>query len=155
MTTDIIFLNESKTEMIDLVNKSANRFFSYVEGSGYKNNTPTFNYDNGQDMKPLSRFRIFVNGSQDFPLHPTPEDESYELSISDWEIFISAPTATGAINGITTLLQLLDCQLNYQSGVSECMIPNGSVYIKDAPKYNYRAIMLDAARNFIPMTRMY
>jgi len=54
------------------------------------------------------QFSVFVTGSGEYPLHPTHEDESYNIEITkEGLISIHAPTALGAIYGINTLEQLI------------------------------------------------
>ena len=78
----------------------------------------------------------------------TSEDESYNLLVND-QITVTSKTILGAINAITTLNQLLECD------GSSCSIPNGPFNITDSPKYTYRGILIDVARNFIPLSILY
>ena len=71
------------------------------------------------------------------------ENESYELSIDKNKIVINAETDLGAMHGLETLLQLL------QNNGTSFYFP--SVNIKDAPRFTWRGLMIDAARHFQPM----
>ncbi|CAG2237146.1 HEXA_B [Mytilus edulis] len=73
-------------------------------------------------------------------------DEAYELKIDgiSTEIQITATTGNGIFNGIQTLLSMAD---NIQG--SGPIVLN-SVTIKDRPRFKYRGVMLDVARNFHP-----
>lgn len=74
---------------------------------------------------------------------PMPgDDEGYQLEVTPTAISINAATSTGALYGIETLAQLLDCQ-------SECQFP--AVRINDTPRFAWRGLMLDSARRFIPV----
>ena len=71
------------------------------------------------------------------------ENESYELSIDKNKIVINAETDLGAMHGLETLLQLL------QNNGTSFYFP--SVHIKDAPRFTWRGLMIDAARHFQPV----
>ena len=71
------------------------------------------------------------------------EDESYNLEINQNKVLLSAETDIGAIRGIETLLQLLDAD---SSGY---FIP--TIYVKDKPRFQWRGLMIDAARHFMPL----
>ena len=71
------------------------------------------------------------------------EDESYFLYIDEKGIQIKAITDVGAMHGLETLLQLVQKnELNY-------FFPG--VVIKDAPRFVWRGLMIDAARHFQPL----
>lgn len=71
------------------------------------------------------------------------DDESYSLDISNDTIKINANSDVGAIRGLQTLLQLVSYDENgyYFPGVN----------IKDAPRFVWRGLMIDAARHFQPV----
>ena len=71
------------------------------------------------------------------------EDESYQISISNTQIKISAPTDFGAIRGMETLLQILS------AGEEGYYFP-GAV-IKDAPRFAWRGLLLDVCLHWMPM----
>ncbi|XP_049881967.1 chitooligosaccharidolytic beta-N-acetylglucosaminidase-like [Pectinophora gossypiella] len=77
-------------------------------------------------------------------------DESYNLKLeADSErikINIVSPSFCGVRHGLETLSQiiLLDQSSGYLITVSEAVI-------KDSPSYRYRGLMLDTARNYIPL----
>ncbi|WP_316811776.1 beta-N-acetylhexosaminidase [Pedobacter heparinus] len=67
------------------------------------------------------------------------DTEKYQLEVNTGNISISAPTANGIFNGISTLLQLI----RQSAGLDiECW------KIADAPKYDWRGLMLDESRYF-------
>ena len=78
-------------------------------------------------------------------------DESYTLSVHilDDDVFIKifAQTYFGARHGLETLTQLI----SFEETLDSLMIIN-SVDIKDSPAFTYRGLLLDTARNFIPVT---
>ncbi len=70
-------------------------------------------------------------------------DESYELLISKEQIKINAKTDVGAMRAIETLLQLITYDAD------DFYFP--AVTIKDAPRFIWRGLMIDAARHFQPI----
>ena len=70
-------------------------------------------------------------------------DESYSLKISKNKITLKAKTDIGAIRGLETLLQLLKAD---ETGY---YFP--TLTIKDAPRFKWRGLMIDAARHFMPV----
>lgn len=71
------------------------------------------------------------------------EDESYELSVGENQITLSATNDIGAIRGMETLLQLL------QADEEGYYFP--AVEIKDQPRFPWRGLMIDVARHFQPI----
>jgi len=55
---------------------------------------------------------------------------------------------------MSTLIQLLECKSPDGADKIACYIPNGPIQISDKPKFTYRGIMVDTARNFISMERL-
>jgi hexosaminidase len=79
-------------------------------------------------------------------------DESYALNVTKTEdvvVHIQAETYFGARHAIETLFQLTDWD-SYNSAY----IVHDSVLIQDEPFYPHRGIMLDTARNFIPVSKI-
>ena len=70
-------------------------------------------------------------------------EESYRIQVSSNKIILDAPTTIGALRGMQTIVQLLS---NDESGF---YIP--LVNIEDAPKYEWRGLMIDVCRHFIPI----
>lgn len=71
------------------------------------------------------------------------EDESYQLTITPANVFLSAATGIGALRGLETLLQLL------QAGHSGYYFP--AVVIKDKPRFPWRGLLIDVSRHFMPL----
>jgi hexosaminidase len=71
------------------------------------------------------------------------EDESYKLVVSATHIQLSANTVVGALRGMETLLQLLDCTQN------RCGLP--AVTVADTPRFRWRGLMIDVGRHFEPV----
>ncbi|HTW63916.1 MAG TPA: beta-N-acetylhexosaminidase [Bryobacteraceae bacterium] len=71
------------------------------------------------------------------------EDESYKLDISSDSARITAPTVTGALRGMETFAQLVE------------QGPDGftahGVHIEDLPWSNWRGLMLDVSRHWMPL----
>ncbi len=77
------------------------------------------------------------------------ELESYTLSITPKYIQITGKTRTGIFYGIQTLDQLL-----LGDGGQQPHTTLSCLEIEDAPRYSYRALMLDPARHFIPIAEV-
>ena len=79
-------------------------------------------------------------------------DETYSLAIADEgaaTIALSAVTVYGALRGLETLSQMID----YSPSMNAWLLPVGSVV--DRPAFQHRAVLLDTARHFIPLTSIY
>jgi hexosaminidase len=73
--------------------------------------------------------------------------EGYELKVMPTSITIKASTSTGAFYGIQSLKTLIP---GTALAKTQKAIQIPCVDIKDAPRFGYRAVMLDVARNFQP-----
>lgn len=86
-----------------------------------------------------ARMQISVEKVGELQLH---ENESYQLSISQEAIRLSAPTDFGAMHGMETLLQLISVDSEgYYFPVAE---------ISDQPRFPWRGLMIDISRHFMP-----
>jgi hexosaminidase len=72
-------------------------------------------------------------------------DEAYELIVKRDGITIAAATPAGVFYGIQSLKTLIS-PASYQRKRQSIVIKN--VVVKDEPRFGYRALMLDVARNF-------
>ncbi len=72
--------------------------------------------------------------------------EAYELAVSEKEIQIIAAGNTGWFYGVQSLIQLLTVPNDSSGNQSVVEVPQ--VSIKDAPRFSWRAFMLDEARYF-------
>ena len=70
-------------------------------------------------------------------------DESYELVVGNNKIEITAQTDVGIVRGLSTLLQLI------KSDGSNFVFEG--FYIKDAPRFKWRGLMIDVSRHFQPV----
>lgn len=95
------------------------------------------------------KIAILSNASSDLRLET---DESYLLTVQRIEndIFanISAETYFGARHGLETLSQLIWWDEFEYGGMLKILY---GVKIEDAPKFPYRGLMIDVARNFFPL----
>ena len=76
-------------------------------------------------------------------------DESFELQVNETQIGISSGTIWGALHALTTLAQLLVYKGNNGHWICE-----SSVHIEDYPQYQHRGLMIDSARNFLPVANV-
>ncbi|WP_309075837.1 beta-N-acetylhexosaminidase [Paenarthrobacter sp.] len=73
--------------------------------------------------------------------------EAYAISVTEGGVRLTASTAAGLFNGIQTLRQLLPAAVEgADSSEHTWVIP--AVEIFDTPRFAYRGLMLDVARNF-------
>lgn len=76
------------------------------------------------------------------------DDEAYTLAVSADRIRIAAPSAAGAFYGVQSLRQLFPTFVESPTPVDAVWsVP--SVNIVDGPRFGYRGVMLDLARNFL------
>lgn len=71
------------------------------------------------------------------------QDESYQLTINNNTINLTANTDIGAVYGLETLLQTL------QNNSTAYFFPNLS--INDQPRFKWRGLLIDASRHFEPI----
>lgn len=71
------------------------------------------------------------------------EDESYTLDVAPDRAVLHAPTTTGVLHGLGTLLQLL------QSDAAGWFVP--AVRISDRPRFAWRGLMIDVCRHWQPL----
>ena len=71
------------------------------------------------------------------------EDESYELTVTDADAMLNAPTTLGILHGLQTFLQLV------HPAATGFAVPQ--LTIKDRPRFPWRGLMVDVARHFIPL----
>lgn len=74
-------------------------------------------------------------------------DEAYELTVKSDGITIKASSGAGVFYGIQSLKTLISPKAHQRKQQS---INIKNVTVKDEPRFGYRAVMLDVARNFQP-----
>ncbi|QJD97678.1 family 20 glycosylhydrolase [Mucilaginibacter robiniae] len=77
--------------------------------------------------------------------------EEYELQVNANHITIAASTGAGIFYGIQSLKSLLPAKA-WQGKMQS--IPIRAVIVKDKPRFGYRGLMLDVARNFQPKSQI-
>ncbi len=87
-----------------------------------------------------------------FKLKKDLPKEAYELVVSKKGIHIIASNNTGWFYGVQSLIQLFPELPDLWEGASALKIP--AVKIKDAPRFSWRAFMLDEARYFKGMEQV-
>ncbi len=76
--------------------------------------------------------------------------EAYELSVSPRQITITASDTRGAFYALQTLRQLLPAELESKTTVEDVKWEVPALTIKDEPRFEYRGLMLDVSRYFVP-----
>ncbi len=90
-----------------------------------------------------SIYKIQIQSADDFS---TPNvDEGYHVKIDENGIEISATSYIGAVYALETLKQLIRKKGN------QYVIENTPMEISDSPKIQFRGVMLDCARHFLPL----
>ncbi|MEZ0485536.1 family 20 glycosylhydrolase [Fibrella aquatica] len=82
---------------------------------------------------------------------PTIPAEGYELHLTPEGVRISASSRAGIFYGIQSLHTLMSA--NALTGKKESVQLPGLI-VKDAPRFGYRALMMDVARNFQPKSEV-
>ncbi len=78
---------------------------------------------------------------------PIYTKEGYILIVSDKNIIVKAHDSAGFFYGTITLMQMMDAQI-WSTNKNKNVWHIPSCYIKDAPHYPWRGMMLDVSRNF-------
>ena len=78
-------------------------------------------------------------------------EEGYQLSVTPFEVTISAKTGAGVFYGIQTLLQLMPTNI-FKADNKAGRIPVSCVEITDEPRFSYRGMHLDVARHMFPVS---
>jgi hexosaminidase len=71
------------------------------------------------------------------------EDESYTLDVSAGGAILKSPTVAGALRGLATFAQLV---VPGAEGFEA-----GAIHIEDRPRFQWRGLMLDASRHWMPI----
>jgi hexosaminidase len=71
------------------------------------------------------------------------EDESYQLTVDEKQIELTAANPLGILRGVETVLQLV------QPGKLGWTIPE--VRVEDHPRFQWRGLMIDVSRHFMPI----
>ena len=89
-----------------------------------------------------AKFIIHTDG-QSQAVQQLGEDESYHLAVSATHVELTAPNPLGVLRGLQTFLQLVQ------------VTPQGFavpvVTIDDQPRFQWRGLMIDAGRHFMPL----
>ncbi|EAQ41996.1 beta-N-acetylhexosaminidase [Polaribacter sp. MED152] len=81
-----------------------------------------------------------------FKIDENLQNEAYELTVEDDKITVCAKNKAGWFYGKQTLIQLLSYNSHYSKYENQIKVK--SIKIKDAPRFKWRAFMLDEARYF-------
>jgi hexosaminidase len=88
--------------------------------------------------------RLLIAWQESAPAEPrVMEDESYTLEIDSVQARLNAPTSTGILRGLESLLQSVRTEPG-QAGFP-------AVLIRDQPRFVWRGLLLDCSRHFLPV----
>ncbi len=93
-----------------------------------------------KDMKNAIVLRLSAKASKN--------QEGYELNVNRKSISILAPASKGIFYGIQSLLQLFPP--SFYASVHQKVWKIPDIFIKDAPRFPYRGMLLDVSRHFFP-----
>ncbi len=79
-------------------------------------------------------------------------EEAYELNVTKDGIVLTASNSTGWFYGVQSLIQLLPGTLDASENTTSLEIQE--IYIKDSPRFKWRAFMLDEGRYFKGMEQV-
>lgn len=79
------------------------------------------------------------------------EDEGYKLSVSPYSITISGKNEKGIFYGIQSLRQLFPPEAGGNKAKKQKQLALVCTEIEDAPRFEWRGMMLDISRHFIPV----
>lgn len=97
-------------------------------------------YITGKNQKPDASMNINIDRPGKIKIG---ENESYELDISTNKITLNAEDDIGALHGLQTFLQLV------MADAEGFYVP--TVKIKDHPRFQWRGLLIDVARHFMPI----
>ena len=78
------------------------------------------------------------------------DDESYQLSIAPEFISIQANSDFGALQALTTLMQLITTKAAAATNSQQLDV----LSIIDAPRFKWRGLLIDSVRHFIPISAL-
>ena len=78
-------------------------------------------------------------------------DEGYTLAVTPQGVTVKAKTPQGLFYGMQTFMQLLPAEIQSPAVVNGIAWTASCVTVKDEPRFEYRGIMLDPCRHFIPV----
>ena len=95
-----------------------------------------------------------AGGSILFKEAQTIQKEGYRLHVASQKIIIEASSTSGFFYGVITLMQLMQTQIYAQSTPKELqrLWHVSCCHIEDAPRFQWRGMMLDSARNFFSLS---
>lgn len=78
-------------------------------------------------------------------------EEGYTLEVTPEVIYVQGKTARGLFYGMQSLMQLFPAEVESPVKVNGIAWTAPAVTIKDEPRFEYRGIMLDPCRHFMPV----
>jgi hexosaminidase len=81
-------------------------------------------------------------------------DESYFLNVSSEIATLVAPTVWGAMYGLDTFSQLIEQQTTASPDITKSWFVTGPVVISDAPRFQWRGLLLDTANHFFRLSEI-
>ena len=79
-----------------------------------------------------------------------PRTEAYRLQVSEAGIYVEGPTKASLVRASTTLGQLYDVVKDEKTKLTKLVFTRFPLSVSDEPRFGYRGLMVDTARNFVP-----
>ncbi len=91
----------------------------------------------------------------DLVLDASLNEEAYTLNVGPHRVEITGGSPTGVGHGVSTLLRMFPAEVFRASPISEGPWTLPCVSITDQPTFQWRALMIDVARHFMPKRELF
>jgi hexosaminidase len=106
-----------------------------------------------QAVNAAEKPRLYIEIGKLLTIPKLGDNESYQLQVTPQHIRLTADTSTGALYGLETLSQLLQCTqpktATAATAALGCHWP--AITIQDQPRFPWRGLLIDSARRFVPL----
>ena len=108
-----------------------------------------------QAVNAAEKPRLYIEIGKLLTIPKLGDNESYQLQVTPQHIRLTADTSTGALYGVETLSQLLQCPLPKTATATAATAALGchwpAITIQDQPRFLWRGLLIDSARRFVPL----
>ena len=147
------FLFSFSTESLSKILSDAMGRYTKILFENSPHGKPPNDYSDSDAHRILFRLQIHVKSDDETLTQGT--DESYQLEITPESASIHANTVFGAMHALETFSQLVHPLSNDSvcHGVFIYEVP--CVSIRDKPRFDYRGLMIDTSRHYLPLPIIY
>ena len=97
------------------------------------------------DSSTTAQIELSINPSLDM------KSESYTLTVTPKGVSVVGKDAAGLFYGMQSFMQLLPAEIESSEKISNIEWSALCVEVKDSPRFDYRGVMLDVCRHFMPV----